>query len=417
MGKEKEENVKVEIIAIGNEIVYGHTINTNASYLARRIQEIGMEPTYMTVVGDDGGLIEEALRLAMQRAQIIVLTGGLGPTPDDLTKEVVCKILGKPLEIVPNELEKLREYFEQRKRTMTSNNEKQVAFPKDATILPNDCGTAPGCLLEENGTSIILLPGPPKEMKHMFENYVVPILKEKTTKCCKSLDIRCFGLGESELAIRIAPLLGDHSGINVATYVGNGEVIVRIMVYATTEEAAQTLVADTEEKVNQCLAPWIIGYNEEALEEKVVKLLLERNLTVATVESCTGGLIAATLVNCGGVSECFKEGIVTYSNEAKMKYVGVCQSTLDSVGAVSEETAREMAEGIRKIACADIGLSSTGIAGPGGGTPNKPVGLVYIGVAMPEGTEVFKLQLHGTRQENREETVRQILFRLYQKLK
>lgn len=408
--------MKVEMIGIGNEVVHGHIVNTNASYLARRLQEIGMNPAYMTVVGDERELIEETLQIAMRRAQIIIFTGGLGPTPDDLTKEVVCEVLGMPLEIVSEELEKLKAYFEQRGLNMTSNNEKQVAFPKEAKILPNDCGTAPGCLLEYHERIIILLPGPPKEMKQMFEKYVVPIFRTKATMCHECLDIKCFGIGESELATRIEPLLGEHEMVNVATYVGKGEVIVRITAYADTKQLAQNLIMDMEEQVKACLAPWIIGYNEEELEEKVVNLLLERNLTVATVESCTGGLIAATLVNCGGVSACFKEGIVTYSNEAKMKYVGVSESTLERVGAVSEETAREMAEGVRKVTGADIGLSSTGIAGPGGGTVDKPVGLVYIGLAMPEGTEVFKLQLHGTRQENREKTVKHILFKLYQNL-
>ncbi len=408
--------MKVEIIAVGNEVVYGHVVNTNASYLARSVQKIGMNPAYMTAVGDDCGQIKEALELAMKRASIILITGGLGPTPDDLTKEVVCEALGMVPEVVPEELEKLKVYFKTRNRIMTRNNEKQVAFPKEANILPNDCGTAPGCYMEHDGKVIVLLPGPPKEMKHMFESYVIPILEKKTTKCYKTLDIKCFGLGESELASYIEHLIGKYKGVEVATYVGKNEVTVRITACACSEEDADTLLSGMQDQVTKCLAPWIIGYNEEELEEKVVHLLLERGLTVATVESCTGGLIAATLVNCGGVSSCFKEGIVTYSNEAKVKYAGVNQSTLDRVGAVSEETAKEMAEGIRRETGADVGLSSTGIAGPGGGTPNKPVGLVYIGIALPQGTEVFKLNLHGNRQENREKTVKEILFRLYKKL-
>ncbi|MBP3888173.1 MAG: competence/damage-inducible protein A [Cellulosilyticum sp.] len=408
--------MKIEIIAVGNEVLYGHTVNTNASYLARSMQKLGISPMYMTVIGDDSDVIKEAVQLAMKRTDVIVLTGGLGPTPDDLTKEVVCEILGLSMEIIPEELEKLKQYFEKRERAMTSNNQKQAAFPKEAYILANDCGTAPGCILEQQGKTIILLPGPPKEMKHMFDNYVIPFFKEKVSHYYESIDIKCFGLGESELATRIAPLLGDGEGVNVATYVGKGEVIVRIAAYATEQAVLTDKIDAMKEKIEQCLGPWIIGYNNEELEEKVVSLLLKQHLTVATVESCTGGLIAATLVNCGGVSICFKEGIVTYSNEAKMKYVGVKKETLDSVGAVSEETAKQMAEGIRKATGADIGLSSTGIAGPGGGTPTKPVGLVYIGIAMPQGTEVFKLQLHGTRQENRERTVKEILFRLYKKL-
>lgn len=409
--------MKVEIIAVGNEVVYGHTINTNASYLAKEVQALGMQPTYISAICDDEFAIKEAVTTAMKRAEIILLTGGLGPTPDDLTKEAVCKVLNLPLHVIPEELSKIKAYFNKIGRTMAANNEKQAAFPKEAIILANDCGTAPGCLIETDKATIVLLPGPPREMKMMFSKYVVPILKKKSDQYVNHLDIKCFGIGESELATRIQPLLGDQGAVNVATYVGNGEVIVRITAYENDKVAVDKLIKDMENKVKERLEEFIIGYNEDKLEEKVVSLLLEKQLTISTVESCTGGLIAATLVNCGGVSTCFKESIVTYSNEAKMDYVGVKKETLDRVGAVSEETAREMAEGIRRKAKVDIGLSSTGIAGPGGGTPLKPVGLVYIGIATGEGTDVFKLQLSGSRQEVREKTVKQILFQLYKKLR
>lgn len=409
--------MKVEIIAVGNEVVYGHTVNTNASYLAKQVQVLGMEPNYISAICDNREVIERIVQEAIKRSEIVILTGGLGPTPDDLTKEAVCSALEMEMEIIPEALEKLKAYFEKQNRQMTENNIKQVAFPKQAIILPNDCGTAPGCLIEVEGVMVILLPGPPKEMKMMFENYVMPILRNKQNKNYITLDIKCYGIGESELATCIESLLGDHEQLSVATYVSNGEVIVRITAWEVSEMLANQKVQEMAQRVEACLEDYIIGYNEDTLEENVVKLLLERGLTISTVESCTGGLIAGTLVNCGGVSSCFKEGIVTYSNEAKMHYVGVQKTTLDKVGAVSEETAKEMAEGIRKIAKVDIGLSSTGIAGPGGGTPSKPVGLVYIGIAMEEGTQVFKLQLNGTRQEVREKTVKTILYQLYKKLK
>ena len=409
--------MKAEIIAVGNEIVYGHTVNTNASYIAQSIQELGIIPQCMVAVCDEESAIQEAVRMAMQRADVIFITGGLGPTPDDLTKEAVCHLLGEELVMLPEELEKLKTYFRRLNREMVTINEKQAAFPKKAKVLPNHCGTAPGCLFEVDGHTIILLPGPPKEMKAMFIEYVLPYLRQKVDQVFRSLDIHCFGIGESELASRIKPLLGTYEWGSVATYVGNYEVIVRIVVYGKTEDGVNQQIANIKDKIEKCLEDFVIGYNNEKLEENIVKRLIEKGYSVSTVESCTGGLVAATLINCGGVSSCFNEGVVTYSNEAKMRYADVKEETLQRVGAVSEETAREMAEGIRKRAKTQIGLSTTGIAGPGGGTVEKPVGLVYIGISLPEGTEVYKLQLSGTRQEIREKTVKNILFKLYKKLK
>lgn len=417
MNKEGLEQMNVEIIAVGNEVVSGYTINTNASYLAQEVQKIGMKPTYISAVCDDSEAISRTLQQAMERSEVILLTGGLGPTPDDLTKETVCQTLGMPVKIIPEELEIIKAKFVKLGKEMSDNNVKQAAFPQEAVILPNDCGTAPGCMIEVNHTIIVLLPGPPKEMKQMFECYVMPVLKKKATLHYAHLDIKCFGIGEGEVAARIEPFLGVHGQMNVATYINAGEVIVRLTAYGASEQEAKSAIDEMKTKVEACLEAFIFGYNEERLEEKIVNLLLEKQYTISTVESCTGGLIAATLINCSGVSTCLKESVVTYSNEAKMAYVNVKKETLDRVGAVSEETAREMAEGIKHRANADIGLSSTGIAGPGGGTPLKPVGLVYIGIAMKGQTEVFKLQLNGTRQEIRERTVKNILFQLYKKLK
>ena len=414
---ERVREMKVEIIAVGDEVVYGHTVNTNASYLARNVQLCGLEPSYMSVVGDEAKKIKEALHLALQRSEIIIFTGGLGPTPDDLTKEVVCEALGMKMQTLPEVYGALKAYFHKMGKEMPSSNEKQAKFPLNAKILPNDCGTAPGCLLEVQGKRIILLPGPPKEMQPMFSNYVLPILKNCSSVTIKHLDIKCFGMGESELAEKISPLLGEQEGANIATYINEGEVIVRITVHEKNDKKADERLLDLKNKIEQRLEPYIFGYNEDKLEENLMKCLSQRHMTVATVESCTGGLIAATLINYSGASACMNEGIVTYSNEAKMKYVDVQRETLQRVGAVSEETAREMAEGIRNKAQSDIGLSSTGIAGPTGGTPSKPVGLVYIGIATREATEVFKLQLNGSRQEVRQKTVKHILFQLYKKLK
>ena len=270
-------------------------------------------------------------------------------------------------------------------------------------------------LIEARGKIFILLPGPPKEMKPMLMASVLPYFKARQEKVMETLDIRCFNISESELAEKINDLIGEYEWGSVATYVGNQEIIVRLHVQGT-KELVNEKVENYKNIIEARLEAYIIGYNEESLEEQLVGKLLANNLTVATVESCTGGLVAGTLVNCGGVSSCFEQGIVTYSNEAKMQYVGVKAETLAQFGAVSEETAREMAEGIRRMAKADIGLSTTGIAGPGGGTKEKPVGLVYIGIATKNGTDVWRLQLKGSRQAIRLRTVKTLLFNLYKKL-
>ena len=409
--------MKAEIISVGNEVVYGYTVNTNASYIAQSIQTLGCVPRHIVTVCDDEKAIGEAVKTAMERSEVILITGGLGPTPDDLTKEAVCHVLGEDLIRIEEELDKIRNYFKNQQREMVAMNEKQAFFPKLAKILPNDCGTAPGCLLERANHTIILLPGPPKEMKAMLNHYVLPYLSKKINRVFTHLDIHCFGLGESELASRIQHLLGEYEWGSVATYIQTDEVIVRITSHGTSEKEVQEQIKGIKNRVEACLEDFVIGYNDERLEKKVVMRLIEKGYTLSTVESCTGGLVAATLINCEGVSTCLKEGVITYSNEAKINYVYVKEETLKRVGAVSEETAKEMAEGIKRRAHAEIGLSTTGIAGPGGGTPEKPVGLVYIGIALPQGTEVFRLQLSGTRQEIREKTVKHILVQLYKRLK
>lgn len=409
--------MKAEIIAVGNEIVFGHTVNTNASFLAQHLEEAGIVPRYQTGVCDDEEDIKAAVKLASARTEVIILTGGLGPTADDLTKEAVCSYLNKELVINGEELAKIRAYFEKLGREMPANNEKQAAFPKEAILLANENGTAPGCMIEEAGRLYVLLPGPPREMQPMFLQHVLPYLKTKSMGCSDHLDIHCFGIGESAVALKLQNILGEYEWGSIATYVSAYETVVRLTAHGKDEEVVKALISQYKNKVVSCLRPFIIGYNSEKLEEQVARCLREQNLQIATAESCTGGLVAATLVNCGGISACFKQGIVTYSNEAKEQYLGVSAQTLASKGAVSEETAREMAEGIRQVAGAAIGLSTTGVAGPDGGTPDKPVGLVYVGIALEEDTYVYRLQLNGTRQEVREKTVKHLLFHLYEKLR
>lgn len=405
--------MNAEIIAIGDEVIKGYTINTNASYISKQLQTIGITPDYHTGVRDHAAAIKTAINTAIERSKYIVVTGGLGPTKDDLTKETICETLGLPLHTKEELLQSITDYFEETNETMPRINEKQAIFPAEAYILKNEFGTAPGCIIEYKQAVIILLPGPPREMRPMLDNEVIPYLKQKQTFYNETLDIKLFGLGESEVATRLQGILGEFEWGSIATYVGEYEIIVRITVESSRLEYAKEQLLQKKKEVEECLGSFVIGYNKDRLEEIIAKFLLDSKKTIATVESCTGGLLAGTLVNCSGISNCFNEGIVTYSNAAKMKYVGVKEETLQSVGAVSKQTAKEMAEGIRRVSGADIGLSTTGIAGPDGGTAEKPVGLVYIGIATEEKTYVYELHLKGTRKEVREKTVKNILFQLY----
>ncbi len=409
--------MKAEILAVGNEVIMGHTVNTNASYIAKRLKEYGIGVKYHIAVGDCKEDIEEALAHALSHAEYIFIIGGLGPTQDDLTKETVCQYLKKHLVFYPSIYEGIVAYFAKTNRITPENNRKQAYFPEDASILDNHNGTAPGCMIPVENKKIFLLPGPPNELIPIFNNEVCPYLEKDLKEVYYTLDIKCFGIGESHLAQLAGDLLGEFEDTLIAPYVSNLEVIIRICTWKTSIEAARQEAERYKNKIEERLRPYIIGYNEETIEENILKLLQTKQYSVTTAESCTGGLLAGTLVNCGGISNYFKEGIVTYSNEAKMKYLHVKEETLNQFGAVSYEIAKEMAEGVRQTAGAHIGLATTGIAGPDGGTEEKPVGLVYIGIALPGETFVYELHLQGDRQSIRLQAVKHTLYQLYKKLK
>ncbi|MGL4739117.1 MAG: competence/damage-inducible protein A [Cellulosilyticaceae bacterium] len=408
--------MRIETIAVGNEVLTGCTINSNAAYIAKEVQGIGMLPMYHTVVGDKKERIHEVLKTALTRVDVVFCIGGLGPTEDDLTKEAVCELLGKDCEVDSQILEGITAYFKKTNRMMPHNNIKQAAFPKDAYIIPNPNGTAPGCILTTGDRQVVLLPGPPKELIPMMQETVLPYFASKMQGIYRIEDIKLFGVGESTLAELAADLLGDFGDVEVAPYVGDHEIIFRIRGRGQTEKEAKEKIEYFKNKIIDRLAPYVIGYNESRLQEEVLKLLMKKGYTIATAESCTGGMVASALVSCSGVSEYFSEGIVTYSNEAKMKYLGVSEETLARWGAVSEQTAQEMAEGIKAKASSQIGLATTGIAGPDGGTLTKPVGLVYIGIALPEQTIVKELRLQGNRQGIREKATKHLLYELYRLL-
>lgn len=398
--------MKAEIIAVGTELLLGDIVNTNAQYIAKRLADIGVSVYHQTVVGDNPQRLKEALDLAFRRGvDVVITTGGLGPTKDDLTKEIAAEFFSKELAIHEESLNIIKEYFAKSKRTFSENNVKQAYFPKDSIILENNHGTAPGCIIEKDNNFIILLPGPPREMKPMFEGNVIPYLKKFTDGILVSKVLRICGLGESAMAEIIQDIIDKQTNPTVAPYAKSSEVTLRITAKASSEKEAEKLILPVEEEIRQRLGENVYGEGETSLEEVIGNALIEKGLTISTAESCTGGLLAGQLINYPGISKVFMEGAVTYSNEAKINRIKVKKSTLEAFGAVSGETAVEMAEGIAKTSKTNIGISTTGIAGPSGGTDKKPVGLVYIGLYINGDTKYKELNIKGDRNRVRERTV------------
>jgi nicotinamide-nucleotide amidase len=397
--------MNAEIIAVGTEILLGDIVNTNAQYISRELANLGINVYKQEVVGDNEERVLESFKNAFENSDIIITTGGLGPTPDDLTKEMAAKYFNKELVLHKESYENLKKFFDKGGRELVGSNEKQVYFPKDAIVLKNDYGTAPGAIIEgDNGKKIVVLPGPPREMKPMFDNYVVPYLKQFTDSVLVSKVLRTFGIGESRMAEIVNDLIVNQTNPTVAPYAKDIEAILRITAKAKNEKEAEELIKPVEKEIRRRLEEYIYGEGETSLENVVGELLVKKGIKIATAESCTGGMVAEKLINYAGISESFLEGAVTYSNEAKMKRLGVKKETLDKYGAVSKETAREMAEGIAKAAGADLGVSTTGIAGPGGGTAEKPVGLVYIGVYYKGNCLVKEFNFTGDRNRVRVRT-------------
>lgn len=397
--------MKAEILAVGTEILLGDIVNTNSHYLSKRLADLGISVYHQSVVGDNEERLLKAYELAFERADIVIATGGLGPTKDDLTKEIGAKYFGKKLILHEESLNYIKEFFNRLNRPMGESNKKQAYMPEGAVILPNPNGTAPGCIIDENNKILVMLPGPPKEMAPMFENYVVPYINKFSDGVLVSKVLRVVGLGESAMAEKVQDIMDNQTNPTVAPYAKDNEAILRITAKGKTKEEAEKLIVPTEKEIRDRIGEDIYAEGETTLEAVVGELLVNKNLTIATAESCTGGLLAGALINYPGISSVFMEGAITYSNEAKMQRLKVKKETLDKYGAVSEETAREMAEGIAKAANTDIGISVTGIAGPGGGTEEKPVGLVYLGLYIKGEVKAKKLTLAGDRQKIRNRTV------------
>ncbi|MHC6178480.1 competence/damage-inducible protein A [Clostridium sp. JNZ X4-2] len=390
--------MKAEILCVGTEILLGDIVNTNAQFISKGLADLGIEVYHQSVVGDNPKRLLDELENGFKRSDIIITTGGLGPTPDDLTKETGAEFFNRELILDKSSLEDLKDHFNKMGRSYSKgNNIKQAYFPKDSTIFPNPHGTAPGCAMEEEGKILIILPGPPKEAAPMFANYVIPLLRKYSSGIIKSKVLRICGIGEGIMAEMASDIINNNTNPTVAPYAKEEDTILRITAEASTENEALDLIKPVEIELRKKFGVNIYGEDDIKMEEVLGKMLIDKNYTISSAESCTGGLVAAKLINYPGISAVLKEGAVTYSNEAKINRLGVKKSTLDKYGAVSYETAREMAEGIAKTSNTDIGISTTGIAGPDGGSPEKPVGLVYMGLYIKGKTQVKKFQYFGSR--------------------
>lgn len=409
--------MKTAILSVGTEILFGQIVNTNTVYLSQQMNMLGFDVMYHYTVGDNPKRVEEMIDLAFQDCDLILTTGGLGPTQDDLTKEVACKALDDTLVMMDDVLEEITKYFKTLGREMTENNKKQAIMPSRATVFHNDAGTAPGFALEKDGKYIICMPGPPREMKRMFQKSVVPFLQSMIDGALYYRQIRFFGIGESMLETQLLDLIDNQTDPTLATYAKEGECSLRIASKRDTEEEAEHAVDEMLEKVKERVGHYIYSCDDEELAQVVADRLMEQGLTLSSAESCTGGMFASTMTDIPGISQCFDRGLVTYSNQAKMEELGVSAGTLEKFGAVSEETALEMVEGLKSVSGSDVCISVTGIAGPGGGSEEKPVGLVYIGFSYGDKKICKKIQMRNVnRSWNRHYTLLCMLNVIYRNI-
>ncbi|NLV37477.1 MAG: competence/damage-inducible protein A [Clostridiaceae bacterium] len=389
--------MKAEILAVGTELLMGQIANTNAQYISSRLPDVGVGVYYHDVVGDNPERLKQALALAISRSDVIILTGGLGPTQDDLTKETVSAAVDRKLVLDQETYNNIKQFFQKREKPMTQNNMKQAYLPEGSLVIRNKNGTAPGCIIEQDGKVIIMLPGPPSEMKPMFDETVMPYFAAKSEFRLESRFLNIFGIGESAVEDALIDLIASQTNPTIAPYAKDGEVALRITARYPKHGNDEDLITPVENEIRNRLGQSVYSNDNRSLVEVASKLLLESGMTLALAESCTGGLLASKLTDIPGISAVFDRSIVTYSNRSKVEELGVSQQTLDLYGAVSEQTAREMAEGIRKASNTDIGISITGIAGPAGATAEKPVGLVYTALSDCNGTDVKRLDLWGNR--------------------
>lgn len=396
----------------------GQTVNTNTVYLSQQLNMLGHDVLYHYTAGDNPRRLKELMELAFRDCDLILTTGGLGPTQDDLTKEIACEVLKDELILHQESLNSIEAVFKRMNRPITSNNLKQAYMPSRAVVFDNEQGTAPGFALEKDDKYIICMPGPPREMKAMFQKKVRPFLEGKSDGYLVFRDVRTFGIGESQLETTLLELIDGQKDPTLATYAKEGESYLRVASKRKTREEAQLAVDEMVEKVRRLVGKYVYSVDGDDFPMTVGKLLLEKGLSISSAESCTGGLFASSLIDVPGISAVFDRGLVTYSGRAKIEELGVSKETLKSFGEVSEETAIEMAEGLHRVSGSDVCIAVTGIAGPDGGSEEKPVGLVYIGLHYKGETTCKKILMRNVgRAWNRNYAMLAMMNMIYQKLK
>ncbi len=409
--------MKTAILTVGTEILFGQIVNTNAAYLSRELNNLGFDVMYHYSVGDNPKRLLELIHLAFRDCDMIITTGGLGPTQDDLTKETIAKAMGERIVVSDMAMEALKSHYRKSERPMTENNLKQAYMPESAEVLPNDQGTAPGSWLEKDGKIIVSMPGPPREMTNMFSKEVMPRLRSLQDSVIHYRILRTFGLGESKMETVLLPLIDEQTDPTIATYAKEGECSLRIASKRATLQEAKKAVDDMSQRVMDIIGEYVYSQDNEDLKDVVGRLLISKNITVSCAESCTGGLFAGTLTDIPGISCVFDRGIVTYSNKAKMEELGVKEDTLETFGAVSSQTAAEMAQGLAEKTGSDLCISVTGIAGPDGGSLQKPVGTAYVGIRWKGNTEIIKIQRRNVnRKWNRNYAVLSMLYEIYKRI-
>ena len=391
--------MKVEVITTGTELLLGEIINTNFTWLAQELNRRGFDVLYQTTVGDNPTRMKEVLDIAVRRADIIITSGGLGPTRGDITKEMIAEYCGVDMYMNLEVWNHIHDLLSRRNICIASNNEKQALVPSGAIVLHNEVGTAPGLILEHGDKTFIMLPGPPFELKHVCEKELFPYFEQRFPHLgiIKSHTLKLLGIGESNLAEKLDDLIVHQSNPTIALYARRGELLVRLTAKASSEEEADTLIADMQDQVEKIVGTYVYGYDNDTLPEVLGKELLSLQQTIAFAESCTGGLASSMMTDVPGSSEYVKGSVISYTDEIKNQVIHVSKTTLAKKGAVSEETALEMAKGAREVIGSDMAVSITGLAGPGGGTRKKPVGLVYIAVADAKGEVCRKFNFGGTR--------------------
>jgi nicotinamide-nucleotide amidase len=391
--------LKVEVITTGTELLLGEILNTNFTWLAQELNLRGFDVLYQTTVGDNPVRMKEVLDIAAHRADIVITSGGLGPTRGDITKELVAEYCGVDFYMNLEVWNHIHDLLSRRNICIASNNEKQALVPSGAIVLHNEAGTAPGLVLEHGNTTFVMLPGPPFELKHVCEKELFPYFEQRFPHLgiIKSHTLKLRGIGESNLAEMLDDIIVHQSNPTIALYARRGEILIRLTAKAASAAEADALIAAMQEQVEKIVGTYVYGYDEDTLPEVLGRELLLRKQTIAFAESCTGGLVSSMMTDVPGSSEYVKGSVVSYTNEVKNQVISVSKTTLSKKGAVSEEAALEMVKGVREVIGSDLAVSITGLAGPGGGTRKKPVGLVYIAVADANGTLCRQFNFTGTR--------------------